>query len=187
MINLMLEDGLPYKVIIDELAESGRGLTPQSLTKWLQSGYEDYRKNRQHIAEAKTQAEFAADLLRELGNIDVRTVHRACLVLTSLQIFTAIQEYGDEALRKALHVNPCSYFTLLNTLCNLTNSSLKLEDHRIGLESAAREVPAAPSPQQPESNQAAESVGRGASPGAIGLADPITNTSALGVGVDEAQ
>src|SRR6266550_1460647 len=69
MINLMLEDGLPYKVIIDELAESGRGLTPQSLTKWLQSGYEDYLKNRQHIEEAKTQAEFSADLLRELGDI----------------------------------------------------------------------------------------------------------------------
>src|SRR2546427_417672 len=51
MINLMLEDGLPYKVIIDELAEAGRGITPQILTKWLQSGYEDYLKNRQNIEE----------------------------------------------------------------------------------------------------------------------------------------
>src|SRR6266487_2258975 len=54
MINLMLEDGLPYKVIIDELAEAGRGITPHSLSKWLQSGYEDYLKNRQNIEEAKT-------------------------------------------------------------------------------------------------------------------------------------
>src|SRR2546425_4644053 len=46
MINLMLDDGLPYRVIIDELAEAGRGLTPQSLTQWLKSGYEDYLKNR---------------------------------------------------------------------------------------------------------------------------------------------
>src|SRR5438445_488283 len=53
MINLMLEDRLPYKVIIDELAESGRGITPQSLIKWLQSGYEDYLKNRENIEEAK--------------------------------------------------------------------------------------------------------------------------------------
>src|SRR3989442_15818792 len=69
MINLMLEDGLPYKIIIDELAEAGRGITPQSLAKWLQSGYEDYLKNCQNIEEAKTQAEFAADLLRELGDM----------------------------------------------------------------------------------------------------------------------
>ena len=143
MINLMLEDGLPYKVIIDELAEAGRGITPQSLTKWLQSGYEDYLKNRQNIEEAKTKAEFAADLLRELGEIDVSTIHRACLMLTSLQIFNAIEEYGDEALRKALHVNPSSYFTMLNTLCNMTNSALKLEHHRMAVESAAKQVPAA--------------------------------------------
>src|ERR1051326_2883382 len=79
MINLMLDDGLPYKVIIDELAEAGRGLTPQSFTKWLQSGYEDYLKNREKIDEAKTQAEFAADVVRELGDIDISTIHRASL------------------------------------------------------------------------------------------------------------
>src|SRR5438876_617927 len=62
--------------------------------------YEDYLKNREDIEDAKTQAEFAADLLRELGNIDVSTIHRACLLLTSLQIYKAIDEYGDEALRK---------------------------------------------------------------------------------------
>src|SRR5437870_11350338 len=102
MINLMLDDGLPYRVIIDELAETGRGLTPQSLTQWLKSGYEDYLKNREKIDDAKTQAEFASDLLRELGDVDVTTVHRACLMLTALQILKAIEKYGDEALRKML-------------------------------------------------------------------------------------
>src|SRR5437667_8459574 len=63
MINLMLDDGLPYRVIIDELADTGRGLTPQSLTQWLKSGYEDYLKNREKIEGARTEAEFAADLL----------------------------------------------------------------------------------------------------------------------------
>src|SRR2546422_9422072 len=98
MINLMLDDGLAYRVIIDELADTGRGVTPQSLTQWLKSGYEDYLKNREKIGEARTQAEFASDLLRELGEIDVSTIHRACLVLTSLQIFKAVEDYGEEAL-----------------------------------------------------------------------------------------
>ncbi len=40
MINLMLDDGLPYHVIIDELGENGQGLNPQGLAKWVQSGYE---------------------------------------------------------------------------------------------------------------------------------------------------
>src|SRR4051794_31908299 len=61
MINLMLDDGLPYRVIIDELAEKAQGLTSQSFTEWLKSGYEHYLKNREKIGDAKTQAEFAAD------------------------------------------------------------------------------------------------------------------------------
>ncbi len=130
MINLMIDDGLPYRVIIDELADTGRGLTPQSLTQWLKSGYEDYLKNREKIGEARTQAEFASDLLRELGEIDVSTIHRACLVLTSLQIFKAVEEYGEEALRKMLHTKPGSYLTLVNTLCNTIQPMIDLENHR---------------------------------------------------------
>ena len=137
MINLMLEDGLPYRVIIDELADAGRGLTPASLAQWLKSGYEDYLKNREKIDGAKTQAEFAADLLRELGDIDVSTIHRACLMLASLQIFNAIDEYGDEALRKMLHIRPTSYLTMLNTLCNTIQPTFDLENHRIASEARA--------------------------------------------------
>ena len=40
MINLMLDGGLPYHVIIDELGENVQGLNPQGLAKWVQSGYE---------------------------------------------------------------------------------------------------------------------------------------------------
>ncbi len=44
MLNIMLDDGLPYHVIVDELAEAGGGVTPQSLAQWLQTGYDDYLK-----------------------------------------------------------------------------------------------------------------------------------------------
>src|SRR6266566_5104707 len=138
MINIMLDDGLPYRVIIDELAETGRGLTPQSLTQWLKSGYEDYLKNREKIGEARTQAEFASDLLRELGDIDVSTIHRACLMLTALQILKAIEKYGDEALRKMLHTKPASYLTLVNTLCNSIQPAIDLESQRIASETTIK-------------------------------------------------
>ena len=137
MLNLMLEDGLPYHVIIDELAEAGRGLTPQSFTQWLKSGYEDYLKNREKIDEAKTQAEFAADVVRELGDIDISTIHRACLVLTSVQIFNAIDEYGEEALRTMLQTKHASFLTLLNTLCNTVQPIIALENHRLASKTRA--------------------------------------------------
>src|SRR5881396_2622233 len=77
MINLMLEDALPYRVILDELAETGCGLTAQSLVQWVQTGHQQHLQNRQSIEGARSTAEFAADLVRELGNIDPSVVHRA--------------------------------------------------------------------------------------------------------------
>ena len=131
----MLDDGLPYHIILDELAETAQGLTPQSLAQWLKSGYEDYVKTRQIIEGAKTQAEFATDLLRELGDIDVRVIHRASMHLVALQLFNAIDEYGDHALRRMLDMNPATYPTLLNTLCNVSNANLKHEQRQHRLES----------------------------------------------------
>src|SRR5712691_2488335 len=69
MINLMLDDALPHHVILDELAETGRGLTAQSLGEWVQTGHQHYLEQRQSIESAITKAEFAADLVRELGGI----------------------------------------------------------------------------------------------------------------------
>ena len=126
MINLMLDDALPYRVILDELAETGGGLTAQTLAHWVQTGHQQHLHNRQTIDTAKTQAEFAADLLHELGQIDPTAVHRACLVIAGGQIFNAIVEYGDEALRKMLHTQPASYLAALNILCRLATFQTNL-------------------------------------------------------------
>src|SRR5438067_2257671 len=98
MINLMLDDALPYHVILDELAETGRGLTAQSLVDWFQTGHQRYLVQRKSIESAKTKAEFAADLVRELGGIEPSVIHRACLSVVAIQIFDAIMEHGEKAL-----------------------------------------------------------------------------------------
>src|SRR5690349_1253158 len=64
MINRMLDDGLPYHVIIDELGEAGEGLNPQNLTNWKQGGYQDYLQVQNLIEKIRIQTETAMDLLR---------------------------------------------------------------------------------------------------------------------------
>jgi len=137
MINLMLEDALPYRVILDELAETGSGLTAQSLAQWVQTGHQQHLQNRQSIEAAKTSAEFAADVVRELGQIEPSVVHRASMSLVALQIIDAIREHGEKALTDMLHIKPASIISLMNVLCNLTSTSLKIEDHRVAEESSA--------------------------------------------------
>src|SRR5260221_8271879 len=135
MINVMLEDGLPHHVLIDELGEAGEGIDPQHLVDWVRGRYQDYLKHRQDTEQAKSQLEFATDFLRELGNADPSLIYRACSVLVAHQMFNAIREYGDEALRDMLGANPANYLRMLNTFCNMTDSTLTLEEHRISLES----------------------------------------------------
>src|SRR5207237_2124272 len=54
MLNRMLNDGLPYRVIIDELGEAGEGLNAQNITNWAQGGFQDYLKNQPAIARTKS-------------------------------------------------------------------------------------------------------------------------------------
>jgi len=131
MLNVMLDDNLPYHVILDEVGEAAQGLTPSSLAEWVKAGYADYLKERQTIEDVKTQSEFAADLLRELGNVDPTVIHRACMVITNLQLFRAISESGDQALADMLRANPSSYLNILNSLCNMVQAMIDLENHRI--------------------------------------------------------
>jgi len=143
MLNVMLDDGLPYHVILDELGETARGLSAGSLAKWVKAGYADYLKEQQTIEDVKSEAEFAADFLRELGNIDPSVIHRACHIVVSLQMFRAIRKFGDEALGDMLRANPSSYFSLLNTLCNMVQPTIDLENHRLALAKAGATPPTA--------------------------------------------
>src|SRR5438105_5900475 len=70
MLNHMLDDGLPARVIIDELGEAGEGLNPQNISNWVQGGYQDYLKHQEVIARVKAQMEFAIDLMREAPDTD---------------------------------------------------------------------------------------------------------------------
>src|SRR5262245_56719801 len=131
MINRMLDDGLPAVVIIDELGEAGHGLNPQNLTNWVQGGYQDYLKEQQSIERAKAQMEFAIELLSETGDTDPDQIHRATNLVAAHQLFDAIFQHGGQAVRQMLKDKPQTYFTVINTLCSLSNSALRVERNRL--------------------------------------------------------
>jgi len=146
MLNRMLDDGLPYRVIIDELGEAGEGLNTQNITNWVQGGYQDYHKHQEIIDCVKAQMEFATDLLREVPDTDPMLMHRACNLVAGVQLFHALREYGDEALKRLLEGNPARYLTVLNTVATMANSSVKLEQHHLKQEILSALKPAASPP-----------------------------------------
>src|SRR5256714_1017833 len=56
MLNVMLDDGLPYHVILDELGETANGLTASGLAQWVKAGYADYLEERQTLEDVKTES-----------------------------------------------------------------------------------------------------------------------------------
>ena len=145
MINRMLDDGLPYPVIIDELGEAGEDLNAQNLTNWKNGGYRDYVKVQEMIQRAKAQAEVAADILRETEGVDSSKILEACRVVAAVQLMDGLLEHGDDALRKILLDNPNRYISVLNVICNMANSGLRIDKFK-------REVALAKSEAHPAIN-----------------------------------
>src|SRR5436189_4825362 len=68
-INHMLDDGVPYKTIIQKLGEAGKHLNKDSISNWRSGGYQDYLKAHLINDRARTQTEAAADVVRETGQL----------------------------------------------------------------------------------------------------------------------
>ena len=127
MINRMLDDGLPYPVIIDELGEAGEGLNAQNLTNWKQGGYQDYLKVQALIEKIKAQTETAMDILRQTGDIDISKLKKACDQVAAIQLFTFLRQHGDASLRNMVAANPAKFLSILNIVCRLSGSALEHE------------------------------------------------------------
>jgi len=130
IINRMLDDGLPYHVIIDELGEAGEGLNTQNLTNWKQGGYQEWVKNQELIEQTRAQTETAIDLLRETeGAANAAKVVEACHRVGATQVLHARLYHGDEAVKNLLVKDPETYIRILNIVCRLADSGLRYDQH----------------------------------------------------------
>src|SRR6266436_8368999 len=75
-INRMLDDGLPYKVSIENLGETARHLNEDNLSNWRLGGYQDYLKSQAVNDRARAQTEAAAAVVRDAGHIDPAKLHQ---------------------------------------------------------------------------------------------------------------
>jgi hypothetical protein len=131
MINKMLDDGLPYHVILEELGEAGEGINTQNLTNWKQGGYQDWVKHQELIERIRIQTEFAIDLLRQTGDVNPALVTEACHMVAATQLLQNLLRHGDDAVKKLLVDKPQTYISILNVICRLADSGLRYDKHRL--------------------------------------------------------
>ena len=129
-VNLMLDDGLPYKIIIQKLGPVGLHLNEDNLSNWRLGGYQDYLKARAINERARFQTEAAADLVRDAAHPNQLQLQQACSNIALLQYFNTILEHGEQCARASITKNPAKFITLINALCNMSNTAIALEKGR---------------------------------------------------------
>jgi hypothetical protein len=126
-INRMLDNGLPYKAIIEKLGPVGQHLNEDNLSNWRLGGFQDYLKAQAINDRARTQTKAAADVIREAGRLDQHQLQRACGEIALLQYTDTLIEHGEQLARDALKQNPAKMITLINACCHLSSTTVATE------------------------------------------------------------
>jgi hypothetical protein len=123
-INCLLDDGLCYAQIIQQLGSDASGLKPDHIRRWKSGGYQDYLREQRLLQQCLARTTRALALLARPGHIPA---FQATQQIATAQICHALTELGSDVLREALAANPLNYFRMLNSFSRLTTGGLKCE------------------------------------------------------------
>jgi len=122
----MLDDGLSYAAIREQLTPHGANLTEDCIGRWKIGGYQDHLRELRLLDESRSRYELTLDLARNEQGIDVfQAAHKIAAAL----ICEAVAEIGADSLREAVKLNPLNFLRMLNSLSRLTTGGLKCERH----------------------------------------------------------
>jgi hypothetical protein len=129
-INHLLDDGMPYKTIIQKLGEAAKHLNKHSISNWRSGGYQDYLKAQLINDRARTQTEAAADVVRETGQVGPAKLQRVCQEIALLQYLRTLMDHGDQLAQDSLKKNPAKMITLMNACCNMANAGRQFDKQK---------------------------------------------------------
>src|SRR5439155_6975694 len=88
-VNHIIQDGVPYAVIIERIGEHGKGLCPSNFTHWKDGRYKNWLLEQTWLADTRAKQESASDVA---GDFDATQVNHAALQLGALHIFDALRK-----------------------------------------------------------------------------------------------
>src|SRR2546430_13091892 len=93
-INRLLDNGLPYKAIIQSLGDAGKHLNEDNIANWRQGGYQDYVRAQIIKERAQTQIETAANLVRETPALQSPRLKEALTQIALLSYIETLMHHG---------------------------------------------------------------------------------------------
>ena len=137
-INVMLDDGVPYKTIIERLGDAAKHITEHNLSTWRLGGFQDYRKGQLISERARAQTQVAADILRQGAQVNPAELKRVCGELAVLHFVDTLVEHGEQIAHDSLKKNPAKLITLINACCKMADAGIAAEQHKWSLEDSRK-------------------------------------------------
>lgn len=126
-INEMIQDGVPYRVIVEKLGEEGKEVSISGLSRWKDGGYQDWVVEQAFIARTRARQETPGELVR---GTDATEVNQAALQLGTLHIFDALRDLGPGSLNKKLGGDCAAFARLINALARASRETMVLQKYR---------------------------------------------------------
>jgi len=130
-INHLLDDGVPYKAIIERLGDAGKHLNEDSISNWRLGGYQDYLKAQLINDRARIQTEAAADVARVTGELSPAKLQQACQEIALLQYMRTLMDHGDQLAKDSFKKNPAKMITLINACCNMATTGIAIDKQKL--------------------------------------------------------
>src|ERR1041384_3267506 len=148
-LNLMIQDGLPYDAIKQNLGVHGENLIVGMISDWkTHGGYEPWRREQIWREEMGARIESFSDLLTDADPAQISTVG---LQISLAQLCEQLRDLGPGSRKEQFENDAATYLRLLNTMARLAKSSLALQQYRDAAAKAATVQPKIAEPKGLES------------------------------------
>jgi hypothetical protein len=123
----MLNDGVPYSSIIKTLGQHGHKLNQANLSRWHSGGFNDWLRHQAWLDEMRTRLDFASDIVNQ-PNADL--LDQASVRIALTRMYTLLTQFDPVVLQPKIAETPGAYARILNALCNLASSAIKIQRNR---------------------------------------------------------
>ena len=125
-INEFLDKDTQYQQIIDWLSEHGyAGIEMYHLTRWKDTGYQDWVRHHERMEELQFKREWAKELAQDQGAND--NFHQAAFRVTLIHFFDALNRTDSAQITRMLESKPEKFATLVNSFANFAHEIYVLE------------------------------------------------------------
>ena len=123
-LNQMLEDGVRYAQIKENLGEHGKDLTPDNISQWKKRGHQAWLKEQFWREEMRARMDAFTDLL---GDTDPAQLPMVGLQMSLTQLCEQLRDIGPGARKDQFEADADKYLRMLNTISRLSKSMLAIQ------------------------------------------------------------